>query len=73
MIVFSVIAGVPVYFAHKIFVEKFASLGNMLGNGLAIIASAFIFAVIGIFLLIVTKDKALVAVKNKITKPGAEK
>ena len=73
MIVFSVIAGVPVYFAHKIFVEKFASLGNMLGNGLAIIASAFIFAVIGIFLLIVTKDKALVAVKNKITKRGAEK
>nr|WP_318680681.1 murein biosynthesis integral membrane protein MurJ [uncultured Treponema sp.] len=73
MIVFSVIAGVPVYFAHKIFVEKFASLGNMLGNGLAVIASALIFAVIGIFLLIVTKDKALVAVKNKITKRGAEK
>ena len=72
MILFSVIACIPIYFLHPLFVRNFAGMGNILGNGLAIILSALIFGIAGILLLIITKDKSLIAVKNKFTKRGAK-
>lgn len=58
MILLSLIASVPSYFAHKFFVQKFSGMGRLLGNALPLALTAIIFAAAGILLLIITRDQA---------------
>lgn len=73
IILFSVIASVPIYFLHPVFVAQFADKGRFIGNGLPILFSAGIFAVIGVGLLLISKDEMLFAVIRKFIKRGAKK
>lgn len=73
IVLFSLIASVPIYFLHPIFVNKFIGLGRFLGNGLPIILSALIFATVGILLLLITKDEMLFSLIKKILRRGSTK
>lgn len=68
----SIIAAIPNYFLHPILVKFFAPYGRFIGNGLPIIITALLFFVIGVGLLIVTKDSAVVMVMNKIKHRGSK-
>ncbi len=65
MILFSVAASVPAWFAHNFFVEKFAGLGRVLGNGLPLALTALVFAAVGALLLFVTRDQAAMQMMKK--------
>lgn len=65
MILFSVVASVPSWFAHKYFVERFSSLGRLLGNGLPLLFTALIFAAIGALLLVISRDQAAMQILRK--------
>ena len=62
---FSVAASVPAWFAHNFFVEKFAGLGRLLGNGLPLALTALVFAAVGALLLFVTRDQAAMQILRK--------
>lgn len=68
MIIFSAIASVPSFFLHRIFVKRFISMGRFLGNGIPIILTALVFAIIGIALLAITKDSSIQMIKNKLSR-----
>lgn len=70
MIVLSVIASIPIYFLHPIFVEKFIHLGRFAGNGIPLLLSCMIFGLCGILLLLITKDEILFIIINKFLKKG---
>ena len=57
MILFSLAASVPAWFAHKYFVSQFGAMGRLLGNGLPLLLTAAVFGAIGIALLFVTRDR----------------
>ena len=68
MCIFSAIAAVPTYFAHKALVGIFAGYKNIIANGVPIIISAIIFAAVGVLQLIITKDSIVKTVIEKIKK-----
>lgn len=65
MIAFSLAAGVPSYFAHRIFVRKFSTfwqnprLSRVLGNGIPLLLTLLIFTAIGVLLLVITRDDSV--------------
>ena len=66
IIVFSLIACVPVYFL-KPHVEKiFAGHNRFISQGFPVIISVTVFALIGLVLLVITKDSILKTAVNKI-------
>ena len=65
MILFSLAASVPAWFAHKYFVEKFAGLGRVLGNGIPLALTALVFAAVGALLLFVSRDQAAMQMMKK--------
>ncbi len=65
MIIFSVIASVPAYFAHKAFCSAFLSYGRFIGNGISVFATAIIFGAAGVLLLFITKDESVTAIVKK--------
>ena len=73
IILFSVIASIPIYFLHPVFTAHFADKGRFIGNGLPILFSAGIFAVIGVGLLFISKDEMLFTVLRKFLKRGSKK
>ncbi|MCR5614028.1 murein biosynthesis integral membrane protein MurJ [Treponema sp.] len=66
IIVLSVIASVPLYFVHPIFVAKFGGLGRFLGNGIPLALSCIVFAIAGVLMLLITKDEMLIAILKKL-------
>lgn len=72
IILFSIIASIPVYFLHPVFVERFSDKGRFVGNGLPVLFSAIIFAIAGISLLLFSKDEMLFSVVKKISKRGSK-
>lgn len=70
IILFSLIASLPIYFLNPLIVQKLSSLGNILGNGISLIVSVLIFGAIGIILLALTKDKIFVGIIEKFKKRG---
>lgn len=70
MVVLSVIASIPIYFLHPMFVEKFSHLGRFAENGIPLLLSCAIFGLCGILLLLVTKDEILFIIINKFLKRG---
>ncbi len=65
---FSVVAAVPTYFAHKALVGFFAGYKNIIAYGAPVIISAIIFAAVGVLELIITRDSIVKTVIAKIKK-----
>ena len=68
MVVFSVIASVPVYILHDRIVDLFAGHNRFYSQGFPIILTGIIFAVIGLALMFFTKDPLLKTVTNKLSR-----
>lgn len=71
MILFSLIASVPVYFLKPIFIklgENFSGsfLSRVAVQGIPVLLSALVFACAGIFLLVITKDSVFIQAKKMI-------
>lgn len=66
LVVLSIIASVPTFFVRKILVEHFSSSGRILGYGIPVFGSLFVFGISGILLLILTKDEILKVLIKKI-------
>ena len=70
MVLFSLIAGVPAYFAHKATLGFFESRGRVFGFGGSVVTTAAVFFGCGLIILFVTKDSIIVKlismVKGKI-------
>ena len=63
---FSVIAAVPCRLLRPLLLERFSAYPRLISQGVPIAALAVIFGVIGVVLLVITKDEMALAVKNKI-------
>ena len=64
--VLSVIAAVPCYFLRPILLNVFAGHGRLISQGMPVAVSAVIFAIIGVGLLVITKDPIVGVVVKKI-------
>jgi len=64
MILFSVIASLPVYFLRGRIITFFAGHNRLISQGIPVLITAVMFGVVGVVLLLVTKDSMV----NKITK-----
>ena len=61
LLVLSGIAAVPLYFLTPHLLELFADRGRVIAYGAPLAINAFVFATLGIILLVLTKDKQLKA------------
>lgn len=68
MIVFSIIAALPVYLLKDRLNTIFAGYNRFITQGFTVLISAIIFGVIGIGLMIMTKDPLIKSVTNKMRK-----
>ncbi|ULQ59390.1 murein biosynthesis integral membrane protein MurJ [Brucepastera parasyntrophica] len=59
MLVFSVIAALPVWYFKSAIYQPFASLGRIAGQTIPLICSALIFGLVGIILLKISRDPIL--------------
>jgi putative peptidoglycan lipid II flippase len=66
LIIISVLAAVPVYFLAPALQEMFAGRGRLISNGLPLVINGLIFALVGLGLLAVTKDKIFIGIVNMI-------
>lgn len=66
MIVFSVIAAVPVFFLKGKIIGLFAGHNRIISQGIPVALTALIFGVIGIGLMVITKDPLIKTVLNKL-------
>lgn len=66
IILFSVIASVPVYFLRPVLLNAFSGHSRIISYGLPVAITAVIFGIIGVGLLIVTGDKSTKALIKKI-------
>ena len=68
MCVFSVIAAVPTYFVHKLTVDYFAGYSKIICYGAPIVISGFVFALIGVLELVITRDEIVRVILKKVKK-----
>ncbi|MCR5435767.1 MAG: murein biosynthesis integral membrane protein MurJ [Treponema sp.] len=68
VIIYSVIATVPIYFLRPVLLNAFADRGKILSYGMPVLISILIFAITGILELIITKDEIIMVVINKFRK-----
>ena len=68
MCVFSVIAAVPTYFAHKLTVDYFAGYSKIICYGAPIVISGIVFALIGVLELVITRDEIVRVILKKVKK-----
>ena len=66
MIVYSIIAAIPCYFVHSLLVKFFAENSRIVSYGIPVILTAFLFAIIGIAELIITKDEIIHTIIQKV-------
>jgi len=66
ILLFSVIAGLPVYFLRPVLLNIFAGHSRIISYGLPVIITALVFGIIGVALLVVTGDKSTKALIRKI-------
>ena len=66
MIIFSIIAATPIYFLHDTIFSWFSIGNRIIDQGIPLIICGIIFAVIGIFLLFLTRDSILSSIVKKI-------
>lgn len=66
MAVYSIIAAIPCYFVHSLLVKFFAKNSRIVSYGIPVILTAFLFAIIGIAELIITKDEIIHTIIQKV-------
>lgn len=66
IIIFSVIAAAPCYFLRPVLLGVFENYGRLISQGLPLLILLVIFAVIGVGLLVITKDDIVKAVAGKV-------
>ena len=66
MIILSIIASIPVYFLKPVLLNLFTGSHRFIAQGIPVILSAIIFAILGILLLIITKDSLVSVITEKI-------
>lgn len=64
----SLIAAVPCYFMRPVLLHLFEGHGRLVSQGMPVLISAVAFAVIGVVLLIITKDPVVGIVSKKLRK-----
>lgn len=57
--VLSIIATVPVYFLRPVLLNAFGGSSNIVSYGIPLVAAAIIFAVLGVALLVITRDSLI--------------
>lgn len=65
IIILSVVASVPSYFAHAFLIKQFATHGKLIAFGVPVLISALIFAITGVLELIITKDELVLVIVKK--------
>ena len=65
MVLFSVIASVPVYFLRGKIIGMFQGYNRFISQGIPVVITGLIFAVIGVGLMIVTRDPLLKSLARK--------
>ena len=68
IIVFSVIASVPVYFLRAPILKLFAGHSRIISQGIPILITAVIFFIVGVGLLVITKDLIVQTIVNKLSR-----
>lgn len=66
--IYSVIAVIPTYFVHRILIRTFENSGRFIGYGIPVFVSAIVFAIVGVGLLIITKDDVVKGIYEKLHK-----
>ncbi len=70
IIIFSIIASIPVYLLRDKLIGIFYNKSRIISQGFPVAITAIIFGIIGIFLLVITKDSLLINLIHKFTKEG---
>lgn len=65
IILFSIIAALPVYFLRPVLLKAFEGHSRVISYGTPVIITALLFGIIGVVLLVVTGDKSIKAVIGK--------
>jgi len=73
LILLSGIAAAPIYFLSPVLVELFAGRGRLISCGAPLAINAVIFALLGIGLLFVTRDKQIQSLLRVINKGKGKK
>ena len=68
LIVLSLLAGIPTYFLRQAILPRFADYGRLIKFGTPFFICAAVYGIIGILLLIVTKDEIIKIILKKIRK-----
>lgn len=66
MIIFSVIASVPVYFMRNPLLKVFEGHNRFISHGLPVAISALVFGIAGVLLMVITKDPLIKIALNKV-------
>ncbi|MBR4825565.1 MAG: murein biosynthesis integral membrane protein MurJ, partial [Spirochaetaceae bacterium] len=66
--VFSIIAAVPVYFAREPLLNFFEGHNRWISYGCPVAVSGIIFAIVGVILLLATKDPIISPLVKKVAK-----
>lgn len=65
LIIYSVIAAVPTFFVRNALMPVFAGKGRLIGFGVPVFACAAVFALVGVALLVITKDEIVRGIIRK--------
>ena len=66
LVILSIIAAIPTYFVRKALFPVFENHGRLIGFGLPLLACALAFALVGVLLLVITKDEIVRVIIKKI-------
>jgi putative peptidoglycan lipid II flippase len=68
LLLFSVIAAIPLYFLNPHLLELFSGRGRIIAYGLPLFINGIIFVLIGIALMLITRDKQLRYIIQRLTR-----
>ena len=66
LVVFSIVAAIPTYFLRNALLPVFENHGRLIGFGLPLSACALAFALVGVLLLVITKDEIVRVIIRKV-------
>lgn len=66
LVILSIIAAIPTYFVRKALFPVFENHGRLIGFGLPLLACALAFALVGVLLLVITKDEIVRVIIRKV-------
>lgn len=66
IVLYSIIAVIPAYFVHNYMVTALADYSRVICYGVPVLVSATVFAIVGVGLLIITKDELISVILKKV-------